>query len=145
MKIQQPGQTSIDHIKKEPPKGTKQAGFQSVINEASKELNGAALQRLFQQIDHQGKLLGKERTFQNLTAYKRMVKQFLEEAVNQGLTLSEKNSMDHFGRNRTYKLVETVESKLVELQEEMTEKEKTGMNLLSLVGEIKGLLVDLSL
>ncbi|MGB8002028.1 MAG: YaaR family protein, partial [Anaerobacillus sp.] len=105
MKIQQPGQTSIDHIKKEHPKGTKQAGFQSVINEASKELNGAALQRLFQQIDHQGKLLGKERTFQNLTAYKRMVKQFLEEAVNQGLTLSEKNSMDHFGRNRTYKLV----------------------------------------
>ncbi|MFK3960992.1 YaaR family protein [Pseudalkalibacillus hwajinpoensis] len=144
MKIQQ-GHIPLDSLKKESPKGNKQVAFQSVIQEASKELKGAELKRLLQQIDRQGELLGKERTFQNLSAYKRMVKQFLEEAVSQGLTLSEKNSMDHYGRNRTYKLVETVENKLVELQEEMREKEKNGMTLLSLVGEIKGLLVDLSL
>lgn len=145
MKIQQHGKTSLDSLKMDLPKGNKQVAFQSVIQEASKELKGAELKRLLQQIDRQGELLGKERTFQNLSAYKRMVKQFLEEAVSQGLTLSEKNSMDHYGRNRTYKLVETVENKLVELQEEMREKEKNGMTLLSLVGEIKGLLVDLSL
>ncbi|MGE6205225.1 YaaR family protein [Guptibacillus hwajinpoensis] len=145
MKIQQHGKTSLDSLKMDLPKGNKQVAFQSAIQEASKELKGAELKRLLQQIDRQGELLGQERTFQNLTAYKRMVKQFLEEAVSQGLTLSEKNSMDHYGRNRTYKLVETVENKLVELQEEMREKEKNGMTLLSLVGEIKGLLVDLSL
>ncbi|WP_283153314.1 YaaR family protein [Guptibacillus hwajinpoensis] len=145
MKIQQHGRTSLDSLKMDLSKGNKHVAFQSVIQEASKELKGAELKRLLQQIDRQGELLGKERTFQNLSAYKRMVKQFLEEAVSQGLTLSEKNSMDHYGRNRTYKLVETVENKLVELQEEMREKEKNGMTLLSLVGEIKGLLVDLSL
>ncbi|WP_226654448.1 YaaR family protein [Pseudalkalibacillus hwajinpoensis] len=145
MKIQQHSKPSLESLKMDLPKGNKQAGFQSVIQEASKELKGAELKRLLQQIDRQGDLLGKERTFQNLSAYKRMVKQFLEEAVSQGLTLSERNSMDHYGRSRTYKLVETVENKLIEIQEEMREKEKNGMTLLSLVGEIKGLLVDLSL
>ncbi|MCA0991159.1 YaaR family protein [Pseudalkalibacillus hwajinpoensis] len=145
MKIQQHSKPSVDPLKLDLSKGNKQVAFQSVIQEASKELKGAELQRLLHQIDHQGELLGKERTFQNLSAYKRMVKQFLEEAVSQGLMLSEKKSMDHYGRSRTYKLVETVENKLIEIQEEMREKEKNGMTLLSLVGEIKGLLVDLSL
>ncbi|TKD70566.1 YaaR family protein [Pseudalkalibacillus hwajinpoensis] len=144
MKIQQ-SQSTVDPFKKDMPKGNVQKGFQSVMSEASKELKGMALERLLNQIDEQGKVLSRERTFQNLTAYKRMVKQFLEEAVNQGLTLSERNSTDRFGRSRTFKLVETVESKLVELQEEILEKEKAGVNLLSLIGEIKGMLVDLSL
>ncbi|MBN8208684.1 YaaR family protein [Bacillus sp. NTK071] len=144
MKIQQ-SHSTLDPFKKDMPKGNVQKGFQSVMSEASKELKGMALERLLNQIDEQGKVLSKERTFQNLTAYKRMVKQFLEEAVNQGLTLSERNSTDRFGRSRTFKLVETVENKLVELQEEILEKEKEGVNLLSLIGEIKGMLIDLSL
>ncbi|WP_347548344.1 YaaR family protein [Pseudalkalibacillus hwajinpoensis] len=143
MKIQ--ANPLLEPVKKETQKATIQKGFQSVMSEASKELKGVALQRLLTQIDEQGKILSKERTFQNLTAYKRMVKQFLEEVVSGGLSLSEKNSTDAYGRSRTYKLVETIESKLVELQEEILEKEKAGVNLLSLVGEIKGMLIDLSL
>lgn len=144
MKIQQ-SQASPDLFKKDMQKGSIQKGFQSAMNEASKELKGVALERLLTQIDEQGKVLTKERTLQNVTAYKRLVKQFLEEAVHHGLTLSEKNSTDRYGRHRTFKLVETIENKLVELQEEILDKEKDGVNLLSLIGEIKGMLVDLSL
>lgn len=145
MKIQQSNQLMLDSVKKDTTKPSSNNAFNNVINEASKELKGSALQRLLHQIEDQGKLLGKEKTIQNLTAYKRLVKQFLEEAVGQGLSLSEKNSTDPHGRNRTYKLVETVEEKLVELQEEILEKEKSGVRVLSLVGEVKGLLVDFML
>lgn len=145
MKIQQQSQVMFDPARKDFQKNSTNTAFNSVINEAAKELKGSALQRLLSQIDEQGKLLGREKTLQNLTAYKRLVKHFLEEAVGQGLSLSEKNSMDHHGRNRTFKLVETVEKKLLELQEEILEKEKSGVNVLSLVGEVKGLLVDLLL
>ncbi|WP_270180442.1 YaaR family protein [Alkalihalobacillus sp. CinArs1] len=145
MKIQQSTQVMHDSLKKDTMKSSSPTPFNGVMNEAAKELKGSALQRLLHQIEEQGKVLGKEKTLQNLTAYKRLVKHFLEEAVGQGLSLSEKNSMDHRGRNRTYKLVETVEQKLVDLQEEILQKEKSGVHVLSLVGEVKGLLVDLML
>lgn len=41
------------------------------------------------------------------------------------------------------KTVETIDAKLVELSEEILNKEKSSLEILEMIGEIKGLLINL--
>ena len=94
-------------------------------------------------LETQGKVLVKQRTLENLRDYKKMVKEFIGEAVNGGLQLSEKQSYYSNGNTKTHQIVEIVDQKLLELQDEVMNNEDNGLEILQLVGEIKGLLINL--
>ena len=48
-----------------------------------------------------------------------------------------------FGEGRRLKIVETIDEKLIELAEDLLNEEKTSVDLLAKIGEIKGLLINL--
>lgn len=51
--------------------------------------------------------------------------------------------MDRRGRHRVYGIVRLVDEKLDELAQELVKDEKDNLNILSKIGEIRGLLLDI--
>jgi uncharacterized protein len=141
MRIDNLGQGRVDVIKKDSNQTVKHASFSSMMQQSGEKQLKTTLNQLMAQIDEQGKQLSEKRTVDNLISYKKLVQKFLKEAAN-GLELHEKHSQH---RHKTYKIIRTVDEKLSEIQKEVVERERSGVHLLSLVGEVKGLLVNLYL
>ncbi|MBS7683858.1 YaaR family protein, partial [Vibrio cholerae] len=78
-----------------------------------------------------------------LRRYKKMVKDFMDEAVNNALKLEEQSGFNRRGRTKVYKIVKEVDKKLVELTNTLLDKEKNGLDILQSVGEIQGLLINI--
>jgi uncharacterized protein len=72
-----------------------------------------------------------------------MVKEFMEEAVNSGLQLEEQRGFNRRGRTKVYKIVKEVDSRLTQLANDVINKEKSQLDILSKVGEIQGLLINI--
>ena len=71
------------------------------------------------------------------------VKDFLNEIVNRSHSFSRENFLDKRGRHRVYGIVRLVDAKLDELAQELVKDEKDNLNILSKIGEIRGLLLDI--
>ncbi|WP_186575688.1 YaaR family protein [Aquibacillus kalidii] len=144
MKISQELRSQLESAKKNPLQqsvGTK--NFDSVVASESKKLKEQELNKLMQQLTSQGEKLAKFRSFSDLAKYKRMVKGFVKEAVQFGMDLKQSHSWSPDGHSRKLTIVEEVDEKLVSLTEMVLEQEKKSIRILDVIGEIKGLLVNL--
>lgn len=142
MRIQQSLKSSIAQEKSVRIQTSRQAHFQEMLNRSQKQLHQENMSHLLRQIEDQGKQLAERRTIENLKQYKKLVQQMLEEAVRQGLSLAEKQGTVR-GRPKVYRLVEHIDQKLIQLAEDVLNEERTRLDILSLVGEIQGLLINL--
>jgi uncharacterized protein len=141
MRIEQRSKQIVDVIRKDVAPTSKHAPFANMIQQSGKDILQDSLQQLINKIEDQGQVLNRKRTIEELVTYKKLVKQYLQEASN-GLELFEKHSHNH---HKTYKIIRVVDEKLLEMNKEVIEKENDSVKLLSLVGEVKGLLVNLYL
>ncbi|MUK88094.1 DUF327 family protein [Ornithinibacillus sp. L9] len=117
--------------------------FQAVVQSQTQKLQQSELQKLMQDITMQGNKLARYRSFKDLVKFKRLIKGFLKEAVSNGLDLKKSHSFSFTGNSRNLTIVEEIDEKLMELTEEIMNQEKKTVDLLGLIGEIKGLLVNL--
>jgi hypothetical protein len=101
------------------------------------------LQQLLKDITAQGNKLARFRSFRDLAKFKRMVKGFLQKAVKEGMALEQSHSFGMDGQTRHLTIVKQIDEKLMELTEELMNQEKKTVDILGLIGEIKGLLVNL--
>ena len=120
--------------------------FQEILAEENDdERRRQLLQELLEEVDRRGRDLVENRTVESLFAYKNMVKSFIEEAVDFGLKVAEKRGYGRAGRTKILRSVENIDEKLLQLADLVLQKESKHINILSKVGEIKGLLVNLYL
>ncbi|MBA9026745.1 YaaR family protein [Peribacillus huizhouensis] len=117
--------------------------FQSVMDKKRHEINYERLTKKVAELEIQGNKLAENSTVDNLRKYKRMIKDFMDDAVKNGLELQEQRGFNHRGSTKIYKLVKEVDKKVIELTNEVLDKEKNGSNILNLVGEIKGMLINI--
>ncbi|WP_188207383.1 YaaR family protein [Alkalibacillus aidingensis] len=117
--------------------------FQKVVGQETQKLKESELSRLLNDLTKQGEKVAKFRSFQDLGKYKRMVRQFIQEAVNYGLELEQSRSWDMDGGNRTLTLVKQIDDKLIQLTDDVIDQEKESIDVLNVIGEIKGLLMNL--
>jgi uncharacterized protein YaaR (DUF327 family) len=117
--------------------------FASVMKNSRTKLQLNSLNQLMERIDLQGQRLAKQQTIENLIDYKKLVKQFVSESLSFGLQLTEKQSFHPNGGMKSHRLVEVIDEKLLAINDEVLESEKEGIDTLRLVGEIKGLLINL--
>jgi uncharacterized protein len=144
MKISQDILKQIDTSQKN-ARTTKQnhPSFESIVQSQTEKMKSSELQRLMSDISLQGDRLARYRSFKDLVKFKRLIKRFLEEAVSNGLDLEQSLSFSYTGSSRNMTLVKEIDEKLMELTEEIMNQEKKTVDLLGLIGEIKGLLVNL--
>ncbi|MCY9140705.1 YaaR family protein [Peribacillus frigoritolerans] len=117
--------------------------FQQMVQTQDQKIQIQTLNRLIGDIEGAGLRLVRSRTFRELAKYKALVKRFVKEAVEYGLELKQSTSWNEYGQSRPLKTVETIDAKLVELSEEILNKEKSSLEILEMIGEIKGLLINL--
>lgn len=117
--------------------------FDAIVQSQTQKLQQSELQKLMQDITLQGNKLARYRSFKDLVKFKRLVKGFLKEAVSSGIDLKKSQSFSFTGGSRNLTLVEVIDEKLMDLTEEIMNQEKKTVDLLGLIGEIKGLLINL--
>ncbi len=107
--------------------------------ELQEKLNG-----LMNDITAQGEKLSEHMDIRDMKKYRELVKDFMNEVVNRSHKFSRENFLDRRGRHRVYGIVKLVDKNLDDLASELVKDEKDHLAILSKVGEIRGLLLDIS-
>ncbi len=98
---------------------------------------------LLNEISDQGKKISKRTDVRDMKKYRELIKEFLNEVIYRSHKFSRENFLDRRGRHRVYGIVRLIDQNLDELAEELLKEEKDNILILSKVGEIKGLLLDI--
>lgn len=117
--------------------------FTLASNIEEKELQ-SKLNQLMEDITSQGDKIGKHMDVRDMKKYRELVKDFMNEVINRSHEFSRENFLDRRGRHRVYGIVKLVNKNLDDLAQELMKDEKDHINVLSKVGEIRGLLLDIS-
>jgi uncharacterized protein len=117
--------------------------FTSVINKKQTEITLESMNKKMQEIESQGGKLVESRTIENLRKYKKLVKNFMNDVVKNGLELQDYRGFSYRGTSNIYKLVKEVDRKLIDLTNAVLDKEQKGLDILGMVGEIKGMLINI--
>jgi len=94
-------------------------------------------------IEKQGEHLAQRIDISELKTYKRMVMEFLDEAVRGFGRFSKESFLDKRGRHRVFATVKTVNDTLEELTRELLKTEKDNLAIISKIEDIRGLILDL--
>ena len=100
---------------------------------------------LMNDITEQGKKISTHMDIKDMKKYRSLVKDFMNEVTSHSHEFSRENFLDRRGRHRVYGIVRSVDKKLDELAEELMREEKSQIDILNKVGEIEGLLLDISI
>lgn len=117
--------------------------FSNAMKSSQSKLQNDSLNHLMARVGAQGEKLANQRTFENLVSYKQAVKQFITETVRGGLYLSDEQSHSPGGSMKPQQIIKVIDEKLIEIQDQVLNNEEDGIGTLGLVGEIKGLLINL--
>lgn len=117
--------------------------FTLVSNIEEKDLQDR-LNLLMKDITEQGEKIAKHMDVKDMKKYRELVKNFMNEVVNRSHEFSRENFLDKRGRHRVYGIVRLVDKNLDDLAAELMKDEKDHLGILSKVGEIRGLLLDIS-
>ena len=102
-----------------------------------------ALTQMMEEITRQGDKLAKHRDIKDMKRYRTLIKDFLNEIVNRSHAFSRENVLDRKGRHRVYGIIRLIDKNLDELAQELVKDEKDNLSILSKIGEIRGLLLDI--
>ena len=117
--------------------------FKEVIGTRREDITFERLTKRMQELEAQGKVLADTQSIEHLRKYKKLVKDFMDDAVKNGLQLEERRGFSQRGSAKVYKLVKEVDQKLVELTNAVLDKEEKGISLLGMIGEIQGMLINI--
>ena len=103
----------------------------------------ARVDALLNDITAQGNRIAQHMDIRDMKKYRGLVKDFLNEVVYRSHKFSRENFLDRRGRHRVYGIVRLIDKNLDELASELVEDEKDHISILSKIGEIEGLLLDI--
>jgi len=143
MEVQRIGKTTLQKASMKEEVAKDSISFKEVMGTRRKDTNIERLSRKMQEIEEQGKRLGDTQSVENLRKYKKLIKDFMDDAVKNGLQLEEHRGFNQRGSAKVYKLVKEVDKRLLDLTNAVLDKEQKGIDLLGMIGEIQGMLVNI--
>lgn len=119
-------------------------GFKFALTSAIEDADlQEQLEAMLKDITKQGELIARHMDIRDMKKYRGQIKEFLNEIINRSHKFSRENFLDRRGRHRVYGIIRLVDSNLDELAQELCEEEKDHIKILSKIGEITGLLLDI--
>ncbi|MDE7249797.1 MAG: YaaR family protein [Lachnospiraceae bacterium] len=103
----------------------------------------AKLETLMGEITTQGEKLAKKRDIRDMKRYRGLIKDFMNEIISRSHSFSRENFLDRKGRHSVYGIFRVVVENLDELAQELMKDEQDHLAILSKIGEIRGLLLDI--
>lgn len=101
------------------------------------------LTSVMEEITMQGDKLAKHRDIRDMRKYRTLIKGFMNEVITRSHEFSRENFLDRRGRHRVYGIIRLVDETLDSLAQELMKDEKDNLAILSKIGEIRGLLLDI--
>lgn len=120
--------------------GTFKFTLASAISDAELQ---AKVDMLLADITVQGERIAQHMDIRDLKKYRGLIRDFLNEVVYRSHKFSRENFLDRRGRHRVYGLIKLIDTNLDELAQELVKDEKDHISILSKIGEIRGLLLDI--
>lgn len=103
------------------------------------------MKKLMQNIFEQGEKLTKTIDVKELRAYKMLLKEFLNQVVDNSNRYTKTTNLDKRGRHKVFITVKKINKEIDALTEDMLEKQKDELKILQRVQDIRGLVLDLEL
>lgn len=144
MKVDSNYRTHVDKVKSEQQmRGQQGVRFGTMVSKQGEKLHSEQITRLLGNISEAGKRLSRSRNLRDMAKFKMLVQRFMQESVETGLKLNQSHTWNQYGEGRRLKIVKVIDEKLIELAEDLLDEEKSAIDLLDKIGEIKGLLINL--
>ena len=102
-----------------------------------------ALTDMVSEIEKQGERLAQNFNINELKHYKKMIAEFLQIALGSALAFEKERYIDKRGRTRKYALVKTINEKVDDLMRAIIRQESSNIEVLKMIDDIRGLLLDL--
>ena len=113
------------------------------VQESDGSFKFTLISNMMEEITMQGKKLSKHMDIRDMKHYRELIKNFMNEIVNRSHKFSRENFLDRRGRHRVYGMIKLVDKNLDELAAALIADEKDGIEILSKIDEIQGLLLDI--
>lgn len=117
--------------------------FGTELRSQEESITTEQLDKLLQQIDEQGARLSKTPTYDELKAYRTLIKNFVGEAVSNMYELHTQAGWDRMGRQKVYTTVRKIDRKLEEMAEKIRLGQSSQLDIVASHDAIRGMLVDL--
>ena len=144
MKVNSDYRSSLDKMRNDPLHSSQGgARFGQMVMKQEQRLHGEQITRLLGDISSAGERIARSRNLRDMAKFKMLIRRFLKESIESGLELKQSHTWNQVGEGRRLKLIETIDEKMIELAEALLDEEKTSVDLLAKIGEIKGLLINL--
>ena len=119
------------------------ADFSTALMDEEDTASTQTLEKMLKQIDEQGAKLSRTPTYDELKAYRTLIKNFVGEAVNHMYELHTQAGWDRMGRQKVYTTVRKVDKKLEEMAEKIRLGQADQLDIIASHDAIRGMLVDL--
>ena len=137
----------ISHVTQVPDTAKTVAGDGSFKFTLASAITDAELQAkvdaLMEDITAQGNRIAQHMDIRDMKRSRTLIKDFLNEVVYRSHKFSRENFLDRKGRHRVYGIIKLIDENLDELASELVSDEKDHISILSKIGEIEGLLLDI--
>lgn len=101
------------------------------------------MEAMLKKIDEQAGRLGKTPTYDELKAYRTLIKNFVGAAVSNMYEVNTSAGWDRMGRQRVYTTVRNIDRKLEEMAEKIRLGQSAQLDVIAAHDAIRGMLVDL--
>jgi uncharacterized protein YaaR (DUF327 family) len=98
---------------------------------------------LLDKIDAQGAAIKKSPSLKGIKRYRQLVREFMNEALNNSYQVESDSKWDYSGNRKEYVIVKKVNQFLEDLTNNFVNQEKSQIDLIAKLDEIRGMLVDL--
>jgi len=122
---------------------SKDSGFQNQLRRIEDQNYEERINNLVKSIVEQGDKLSKKVDIKELKIYKKLVSEFLDEAVGNSHKFSKRNLLDRRGRHRVYAVVKKINEQLDKLTEDVLAAQKDNIGILQKLDDIRGLILDI--
>ena len=123
---------------------TKEPTFESELHDQQDEgVTREQMEEMLKKIDEQALRLSKTPTYDELKAYRTLIKNFVGTAVSLMYELHSQAGWDRMGRQRVYTTVRKVDTKLEEMAEKIRLGHAEQLDVIASHDAIRGMLVDL--
>ena len=114
--------------------------FSQSFNQARERKSEEQLKKIIEDIQKKGNRLVVSKTYGDVLAYKKLIKEYLESILK--FMYDTKKDIS-FWQTQYFITVETIDEKLEELTESLIKGEMDNLNIASSIDEIQGLIVDI--
>lgn len=103
----------------------------------------AKLEGLMKEIEAEGQRIARHKDIRDMKRYRAKVKEFMNEITTRSYSFTRENFLDRKGRHRVYGIIHLVDEELDQLAGALMEEEKDHLEILRLIDDIRGMLIDI--